>query len=73
MSISGTTTSPHSRIAGPTPSVSAPLLLVDDSDDNLDLFEALLRDLGEPLVRAGSAREAMERLEGADFALVVVS
>jgi PAS domain S-box-containing protein len=51
---------------------SAPILLVDDAPANLLALEAVLQNLGEPLVRAGSGQEALRRLRDADFAAVLL-
>jgi PAS domain S-box-containing protein len=50
----------------------APLLLVDDQPANLLALEAVLQDLGEPLVRAGSGVEALRALRDVDFAAVLL-
>jgi PAS domain S-box-containing protein len=50
----------------------APILLVDDKPANLLALEAVLHELGEPLVRAGSGEEALRRLRDEDFAAVLL-
>src|SRR5689334_3951335 len=48
------------------------ILLVDDHPDNLVALEALLGDLGQNLVRAGSGREALKHLLHEDFAVILL-
>ncbi len=48
------------------------LLLVDDQVGKLLSYEAILADLGQNLVKAGSAREALEHLLKMDFAVVLI-
>ncbi|MFC6061920.1 response regulator [Streptomyces ochraceiscleroticus] len=50
----------------------AGILLVDDMEENLAALEAVLRSLGEPLVRARSGEEAMKALLRQDFAVVLL-
>jgi PAS domain S-box-containing protein len=50
----------------------APILLVDDEPANLLALEAVLQELGEPLVRAGSGPEALRQLRDRDFAAVLL-
>jgi PAS domain S-box-containing protein len=49
-----------------------PILLVDDQPANLLALEAVLQQLGEPLVRADSGEEALRRLRDDDFAAVLL-
>jgi PAS domain S-box-containing protein len=49
-----------------------PILLVDDQPANLLALEAVLQQLGEPLVRAGSGEEALRRLRDDDYAAVLL-
>src|SRR5213080_2679453 len=48
------------------------VLLVDDQPAKLLAYEVILRDLGENLIKAASAREALEYLLKTDFAVVLV-
>ena len=48
------------------------ILLVDDQPAKLLTYEAILRDLGENLIPANSAREALEHLLKKDAAVVLV-
>lgn len=48
------------------------ILLVDDQPGKLLTYEAILRDLGENLVTANSAREALEHLLKKDMAVVLI-
>lgn len=48
------------------------ILLVDDQPAKLLTYEAILRDLGENLISASSAREALEHLLKKDVAVVLV-
>lgn len=48
------------------------ILVVDDQPAKVLTYEAILRELDENLITAGSAREAFERLLRHDFALVLV-
>src|SRR5579875_3015562 len=48
------------------------ILLVDDQPAKLLSYEAILSDLGETLVTAGSAREALEHLLKKDIAVILV-
>jgi PAS domain S-box-containing protein len=50
----------------------SPILLVDDQLANLLALEAVLQELGEPLVRANSGDEAVRRLRDEDFAVVLL-
>jgi signal transduction histidine kinase len=47
------------------------ILLVDDHPAKLLSYEAILRELGENLIKAGSAREALEHLLKEDIAIVL--
>jgi two-component sensor histidine kinase len=47
------------------------ILLVDDQPAKLLSYEAILQDLGENLIKAGSAREALEQLLKTDIAIVL--
>jgi CheY-like chemotaxis protein len=46
------------------------ILLVDDQPAKLLCYEATLQSLGENLIKAGSAREALEHLGGLREAVV---
>ena len=48
------------------------ILLVDDQPAKLLSYEAILADLGENLIKAASAREALEQLLKQDIAVVLV-
>jgi DNA-binding response OmpR family regulator len=48
------------------------VLLVDDQPAKLLAFEVILQDLGENLIKASSAREALEHLLKSDVAVVLV-
>ena len=48
------------------------ILLVDDQPAKLLSYEVILRELGENLIKAGSAREALEHLLKTDVAVVLV-
>ena len=48
------------------------ILMVDDQPAKLLSYEAILRDLGENLVKANSARDALAQLLKADFAVILV-
>jgi PAS domain S-box-containing protein len=48
------------------------ILMVDDNPAKLLTYEAMLSDLGENLIKASSAREAMERLLKDDIAVILM-
>src|SRR5258706_4006942 len=48
------------------------ILLVDDQPAKLLAYEVILKDLGENLIKASSAREALEHLLKTDVAVVLV-
>ena len=48
------------------------ILLVDDQPANLLALQAILQDLGYNLVEARSGEEALQRLAGGEFALVLL-
>src|SRR5207248_9565306 len=48
------------------------VLLVDDQPAKLLAYEVILRDLGENLIKAASAREALEHLLRTEVAVVLV-
>src|SRR5712675_2160667 len=48
------------------------VLLVDDQPAKLLAYEVILKDLGENLIKASSAREALEHLLKTDVAVVLV-
>src|SRR5436305_2369080 len=54
------------------PTASVPVLMVDDHPPNLLALEAILDDPGYELVRALSGPEALDRLAGRDFAVVLL-
>ena len=51
---------------------AADILLVDDHPENLLALEAILAPLGQRLVRATSGAEALKRLLGQDFAVILL-
>ena len=51
---------------------SVNILLVDDQPARLLSYESILQDLGHNLVRAGSGREALEKLMGGEFAVILL-
>lgn len=51
---------------------SVNILLVDDQPAKLLTYEVILRDLGETLIKAGSAREGLECLLKNDVAVILV-
>ena len=48
------------------------ILLVDDRQENLDAFEAILAPLGHEIVRASSSADALRTLLKQDFAVVLL-
>src|SRR2546421_10341054 len=48
------------------------ILLVDDHPAKLTSYEVILRELGENLIKAASAREALEQLLKNDVAVVLI-
>src|SRR5215472_16620596 len=48
------------------------VLLVDDQPAKLLAYEVILRELGENLLRAASAREALEHLLKTDIAVILI-
>src|SRR6185369_12415403 len=50
----------------------ANVLLVDDQPAKLLSYEVILRDLGENLIKAASAREALEHLLKSDVAVILI-
>src|SRR5689334_16933035 len=50
----------------------ANVLLVDDKAENLLALESVLEELGQNLIRASSAREALRHLLLEDFALILL-
>ena len=54
------------------PTARVPVLMVDDHPPNLLALEAILDDPGYELVRALSGPEALDRLAGRDFAVVLL-
>jgi PAS domain S-box-containing protein len=56
----------------PAASEPAPILLVDDQEENLLALEAVLEPLGQRLVRAMSGEDALGALLREDFALILL-
>jgi signal transduction histidine kinase/CheY-like chemotaxis protein len=54
------------------PEQKAHILLVDDHPEDLLALEALLSDLGQPLVKAQSSKEALRYLLDTDFAVILL-
>jgi len=48
------------------------ILMVDDQPGKLLTYEAMLSELGENLLRANSAREALEHLLKAEVAVILI-
>src|SRR5918911_1207879 len=48
------------------------ILMVDDQPSKLLSYEAILSELGENLIKAGSGREALEHLLKTDIAIVLM-
>ncbi|TVQ62376.1 MAG: response regulator [Phycisphaerales bacterium] len=46
--------------ANPNAAASAPVLIVDDNEQNLELLEAYLEDLGVPIVTATDGQQALD-------------
>ena len=55
-----------------TPQVPVNILLVDDQPAKLLGYEVILEELGERLIKASSAREALARLLKDDIAVVLI-
>jgi two-component system, sensor histidine kinase and response regulator len=53
-------------------SAKANILIVDDHPENLLALEAILEDLGQNLVRAGSGEEALRHLLRQDFSVILL-
>jgi PAS domain S-box-containing protein len=60
------------RTGGNSPGRKAGVLLIDDEPANLLALRAILEELGLDLVEARSGEEALARLAGADFAVVLL-
>jgi len=56
----------------PTSDDRVNILMVDDQPGKLLTYEAILSDLGENLIKASSAKEALEKLLKADVAVVLM-
>ena len=56
----------------PSAATKASILLVDDRPANLLALEAILDPLDQRLVRASSGEEALEKLEGEEFAVILM-
>src|SRR5258707_14400543 len=48
------------------------ILLVDDQPSKLLSYEVILQELGETLIKAGSAREALEQILKNDIAVILI-
>src|SRR5215472_9344290 len=48
------------------------ILMVDDQPQKLLTYEAILSELGENLIRAGSGREALEHLLRTEVAVLLI-
>ena len=48
------------------------IVLVDNQPSNLPSYEAILNDLGENLIKAQSAKEAIEQMLGTEIAVVLM-
>jgi signal transduction histidine kinase len=55
-----------------SPSDKVNILLVDDQPGKLLTYEAILKDLGENLIKASSGREALEHLLKSDITVVLM-
>src|SRR6185436_18775263 len=64
-------TEPRVPTTGPSQAPGR-ILIVDDLEANLIALESILEDLGVPLVRAKSGREAIAKLLEQSFALVIM-
>ena len=53
-------------------SVPADILMVDDRPENLLALEAILANLGQRMVKAHSGPEALKKLLGQDFAVILL-
>src|SRR5215218_6641551 len=56
----------------PAPTVPADILMVDDRSENLLALEAILANLGQRMVKAHSGAEALKKLLGQDFAVILL-
>src|SRR5579864_7170337 len=76
MSTSSSTDVKPYRAAEPSSRMSTQdavnILMVDDQPGKLLTYEAILSDLGENLVKATSAKEALEKLLKTDVAVVLM-
>lgn len=61
----------NQRAAPPAPPERVNILLVDDQPGKLLSYEAILQDLGQTLLKAASAREALEILLRNDVAVIL--
>lgn len=62
----------ESHPAAPGPAAKARILLVDDHPENLLALDAILSDLGQDLVKAGSGEEALKIAYDGNFALILL-
>ena len=56
----------------PPPEDKVPILLVDDDPRKFSDLEAVLAELGQNLVMAGSGKEALKRVLEQDFAFILL-
>src|SRR5688572_15837969 len=59
-------------VANPRGTISCRLLLVDDREENLVALEEILRDLGQPIDKATSGREALAFLLKGEYAVILM-
>ena len=64
--------SPHGQVMLTSPTDTAKILLVDDSEENLVSLAAALETLGQELVLAQSGAEALRHLLQEDFAAILL-
>ncbi len=68
----GRTRRAASAAPAPAPRSLGGILLVDDNEGNLIALEAILRELGQELVRARSGQECLRLLFDRDFAVILL-
>jgi len=64
----------HARTddSGPAAGGLAPILIVDDTQENLTLFASMLKNLQQPIFTAASGAEALVICEQQDFAVILL-